>query len=570
MRRTAWPRRRARRRRRTFGHGGVRLASARAFVANGRDAPLCVRAPAFRHSDDATPYGECSAGSGGSTGRHRARCLHARPLMRSIIRQNGDPPALPDLRNLGTMLRILARRQRRCGDGCAGARAALGGAGRHDRATRSAAVEPPLLLALAVLWALAPWLARQPYRTGSVRHRRDRGRVRRRSGFVPGRAHRSAARAARLCASSCSRSRPRCVLLAYFRLRATRAVAGDHRSSPAGAAGAHPPALPVQQHQRRAVAGAQRPDARRGCAARHGRPVPRADARQPRPRAARRRGDAVPAVPRPREAAPRRAADRRLERQEHARATRSCRRSFLQPLLENAVYHGIEPSQRAGHDLDQHLPDARRSPRDPAQPVSRRRRPPPRRQQDGARNIRERLALHFDAEAIAASRACCATATRCTSACRIAPSRRRSRSPATSRATAGDVVDLNSERAKPRCANRLLDAWRPPVADAAAACADRGRRGARAPPSARTARRLRRRAAARRRRRSAERARGARSPAIGARGSRAHRHPHAGHGRARARPARAEGAAPAGGRSSRPRSTSTRCRRSRSTPSTTW
>ena len=33
--------------------------------------------------------------------------LACQSVMRSIIRHNGDPPALPDLRNLGTTLRIL-------------------------------------------------------------------------------------------------------------------------------------------------------------------------------------------------------------------------------------------------------------------------------------------------------------------------------------------------------------------------------------------------------------------------------------------------------------------------------
>lgn len=87
------------------------------------------------------------------------------PAMRSIIRHSGDSPVLPDLRNLGTLLRILL---------------ALNGAAvvtalvREPRweglpaaiVTAAGALQPPLLLTLAVLYGIGPALARQPYRSG--------------------------------------------------------------------------------------------------------------------------------------------------------------------------------------------------------------------------------------------------------------------------------------------------------------------------------------------------------------------------------------------------------------------
>ncbi len=86
--------------------------------------------------------------------------------MRSIIRENGVPAGLPDLRNLGTTLRILLAVN------AAAVFAALAGESRLEAMPAvlieaAGAVEPPLLFALALLWGLAPWLARQPYRTGA-------------------------------------------------------------------------------------------------------------------------------------------------------------------------------------------------------------------------------------------------------------------------------------------------------------------------------------------------------------------------------------------------------------------
>lgn len=87
--------------------------------------------------------------------------------MQSIIRQNGHRPALPDFRNLGTVLRILV---------AVNAGAALFALAREPSPARwfaelSAAVgtaEPYLFLVLAVLWAASPRLGRMPYGTGAA------------------------------------------------------------------------------------------------------------------------------------------------------------------------------------------------------------------------------------------------------------------------------------------------------------------------------------------------------------------------------------------------------------------
>jgi two-component system sensor histidine kinase AlgZ len=86
--------------------------------------------------------------------------------MRSIIRQNANRPVLPDFRNLGTILRILI---------AVNAGAALY-AFAHDGSLAATfdewtlattIVEPYLFIVLAVLWMASPKLARMPFATGA-------------------------------------------------------------------------------------------------------------------------------------------------------------------------------------------------------------------------------------------------------------------------------------------------------------------------------------------------------------------------------------------------------------------
>ncbi len=86
--------------------------------------------------------------------------------MRPIIRQNPDLPALPDFRNLGVILRILV-----AANGAA-AVAALVEAPRVELWSTEfidnvSVLQPQLMLELALLYAVQPWLARQPYATGA-------------------------------------------------------------------------------------------------------------------------------------------------------------------------------------------------------------------------------------------------------------------------------------------------------------------------------------------------------------------------------------------------------------------
>jgi two-component system, LytTR family, sensor histidine kinase AlgZ len=87
--------------------------------------------------------------------------------MQPIIRQNAIAPALPDLRNLGTILRIVLAVNAMT------AVAALAREAQFDLWTAAwldmtSVVEPHLMVELAVLYALAPWLSRQSALMGAL------------------------------------------------------------------------------------------------------------------------------------------------------------------------------------------------------------------------------------------------------------------------------------------------------------------------------------------------------------------------------------------------------------------
>src|SRR5215203_7143662 len=88
------------------------------------------------------------------------------PIMQSIIRQNGPRPAMPDFRNLGTMLRILVA----VNMGAvlyAFARAPSPARWFAELSAVAGAAEPYLFLVLAILWIASPRLSRVPYETGA-------------------------------------------------------------------------------------------------------------------------------------------------------------------------------------------------------------------------------------------------------------------------------------------------------------------------------------------------------------------------------------------------------------------
>ncbi|MEO8347159.1 MAG: histidine kinase [Betaproteobacteria bacterium] len=83
-----------------------------------------------------------------------------------IIRQNPNRPALPDFRNLGTVLRILVAVNLGAAV-IALARAPQWSAAYAEWIEATSVVEPYLLLVLAVLWAASPWLMRMTFGVGA-------------------------------------------------------------------------------------------------------------------------------------------------------------------------------------------------------------------------------------------------------------------------------------------------------------------------------------------------------------------------------------------------------------------
>jgi two-component system sensor histidine kinase AlgZ len=86
--------------------------------------------------------------------------------MAAIIRQNSNRPALPDFRNMGTILRILVAVNLGAAV-LAFARAPQLSYAYADWIEATGFVEPYLLLVLAVLWAASPWLSRLAFGVGA-------------------------------------------------------------------------------------------------------------------------------------------------------------------------------------------------------------------------------------------------------------------------------------------------------------------------------------------------------------------------------------------------------------------
>ena len=377
--------------------------------------------------------------------------------MRSIIRHNGDSPALPDLRNLGTTLRILV-----AVNGAAVIAALL----REPRwevlpeaiVQTVGAAQPPLLLALAALWAAAPLLARQPYRTAAFAIAAIAVASTLVAFVVVGRvvpqAEGAALRQLLLALAAVI------VLLRYFRLRA-KALSPAITEARLQALQAR-----IRPHflfnSINGVLSLVRSDPSRAEDALHDLAdlfrVLMRDNRDLTPLE-----DEVTLCRQYLDLEKLRLGERLVVdwNVKSMPGDAMVPPLFLQPLLENAVYHGIEPCTEPGTitiNIFLTRGEVHAILRNPYRA-------------DGGRhhagnkmalaNIRERLALHFDAEASLESRVL-----RDSYEVHIRmPYRTESppkQVPGASRAAAGNVVDLNSERAKPRprTALRRLEAAR--------------------------------------------------------------------------------------------------------------
>jgi len=377
--------------------------------------------------------------------------------MRSIIRHNGDSPALPDLRNLGTTLRILV-----AVNGAAVIAALL----REPRwevlpeaiVQTVGAAQPPLLLALAALWAAAPLLARQPYRTAAFAIAAIAVASTLVAFVVVGRvvpqAEGAALRQLLLALAAVI------VLLRYFRLRA-KALSPAITEARLQALQAR-----IRPHflfnSINGVLSLVRSDPSRAEDALHDLAdlfrVLMRDNRDLTPLE-----DEVTLCRQYLDLEKLRLGERLVVdwNVKSMPGDAMVPPLFLQPLLENAVYHGIEPCTEPGTitiNIFLTRGEVHAILRNPYRA-------------DGGRhhagnkmalaNIRERLALHFDAEASLESRVL-----RDSYEVHIRmPYRAESppkQVPGASRAAAGNVVDLNSERAKPRprTALRRLEAAR--------------------------------------------------------------------------------------------------------------
>ena len=295
-----------------------------------------------------------AAGPGLRLLRHKFQnAAQHRPLSMPSIRQNAYSDVLPDFRNLGVIARVLVAvnaaalvaalfAARDLAQGAralrAGGRAARAAAARvHRRAGRAlAAARPAAVLAPAARrWSRSSW--RSP--------RRIARRAARSSPTLPApdlRAHAGAERAGRRRAAR------------LFPPARQGVLAGARRGAPAGAAGAHPAAFPVQQPERRAVAHPPRPEARRARARGPGGPVPHADVGR------RASSCASPTRSRCSSATPSSSSCAWASgcaspgSSTRAPADALLPPLVLQPLLENAVYHGVEPGTGAGRGAGAH------------------------------------------------------------------------------------------------------------------------------------------------------------------------------------------------------------------------